>query len=498
MDTIFNGYKELLILYFRGQEKFAGKPDNAKTHLIQSIVDENPILQSLDHVNSILTLLVGNEKLGIGWMESTAEEEGFMFPYFRIKHQVSLLTTKHFLKYGLTVFPFEIKKLQETTTKLVDKFIYSHFISSVLKKRNAIADLQYELTYRVWVAFATHENDPSISFKKIKELAELKSSLAQSLNLGQRMGPEKLKTYFLKIEQFKSSSVSSEDFKIYQTAIDSILKYAIHRHIDLFRLHKANGEYFTPSDPYVSNWGLRILSKDPEFSKVLSLLEKTKKDFQDDIDTYVHIRYKSLGFSKLDKRLVHNKGLVLTEAQFKVKKTEFFTELKKNGLIEEITENSPNLPAIIKELFRLSEDMGLGDHELLADKFQDSPLFLGSEVPLYQKIEGISFAGQPDGLFYDFNEENKFITLVDFKPNYRAGDTGTYSFANAIPQAAAAALILQFKTGIRVKCVIFNDGEAILFDPNNILQEFNQFMTSYIPNRPIPWLKLLKLIPNNI
>lgn len=167
-----------------------------------------------------------------------------------------------------------------------------------------------------------------------------------------------------------------------------------------------------------------------------------------------------------------------------------------------------NLPTIIEELFKFSQDKPYTDagiqltgartsvlHKDLAFGMRNSPHFVASEVPVWIELDN-PFKGHIDLLMYDPVLNKLFV--VDYKPDLDIDDTASYSFLNSVPQIVPYALTLQATTNIKVECIIFNKKGAWLFDPNDpnptdpnskgILEHIDDFMRS--SRAPKPYVPL--------
>lgn len=277
--------------------------------------------------------------------------------------------------------------------------------------------------------------------------------------------------------------------EVYQEAIDAILQYATYRNIDLTSKKK----HVRPIEiPVVSERGLRVLSSIPRYSKLRTRLIEIR-DFSK--VKYRHLAEDQKSMSKLNK-LVWNNELTISRDDFNSLRTRFYDFLVKIGEIAEFKKGDKNTPHIIKKLFRVSSGLGMNDHPILAQRFQREQGFLGSELYTAITVNGESFTGQLDGLFYDYEYDstNKQNYVVDYKPNLRIDRGGDY-FGMAIPQGSGYTLAFQEEADEKMKCIIFNGDAAIIFDPNTILPWLNLFYADYIGNiRENPWESLTFLL----
>jgi len=249
--------------------------------------------------------------------------------------------------------------------------------------------------------------------------------------------------------------------------------------------------------PVISDRGLSLLPNIPKYTKLRNELLNIRADYQSDPDVYKHLRADSTGFSKIN-RLVYNSDLPLTQTDFEWIKEGFFTHLVRAGLVSEWKSDDRGAPHVVQKLLEYAEGLKKGKHPEFERRLQNAVdiILLGTELTLSITVDGVDFAGQLDGLIYDYEYDSRYMELyvVDFKPNYLVGDRLTYSLLNGIPQVSGYTLTLQEKVNIKLKSIILNAGGAIMFDPNIVLPLFNTFMSIVIDNRENPFEALAKLI----
>ena len=139
--------------------------------------------------------------------------------------------------------------------------------------------------------------------------------------------------------------------------------------------------------------------------------------------------------------------------------------------------DSSGLPIYV-ESYDENELTGIGgqvSHEALAQKLKKwSSWFISAETPVYMFRNDRLLTGHIDILL----GSDDFIYVCDYKPDlkFKVGRDISQNFINAVPQVAAYALVLKEKYGANVKCVIFNQEGAWVFDPEVVLKDITRFM----------------------
>jgi len=78
------------------------------------------------------------------------------------------------------------------------------------------------------------------------------------------------------------------------------------------------------------------------------------------------------------------------------------------------------------------------------------------------------------------------LIIADYKPDKDLGTSPGNHFINIFPQLIVYALILQnlvAKDGLNVKCVAFNNKNAVEFDPNEMFEPIRQFLNGEWENK---------------
>ena len=247
---------------------------------------------------------------------------------------------------------------------------------------------------------------------------------------------------------------------------------------------------------------MSFLPSIPKYTKLRNELLNIRANHLSDPDIYQHIRADSTRFSSLN-RLVYNQDLKkqpipLSQTEFERIRKAFFTILIDKGIISEWKAGDRGAPHVVQKLLEYADGLGTNQHQDFVRKLHNAVdiVLLGTELTLSITVDGDDFAGQLDGLIYDYEYDSRFMELYvfDFKPQYQVGNRLAQSYAMAIPQVSGYTLTLQEKVNIKMKSIILSKDGAIMFDPNIVLPLFNKFMSIVIDNRENPFEALAKLI----
>ncbi|KKN57054.1 hypothetical protein LCGC14_0566120, partial [marine sediment metagenome] len=527
INEFFKNYKQIVELYNRGKSHLKHIPDSIKKTLLQKLIDASPALQSGDSAFSIYRILIGDPDNADAWMKDVPKGEDpariLIGKYFNIKKRISILSTKSFLAEGIVIHLQTMKKFQRDATKIVDTFIKKHFMNKKLS--GLIGDLQYEMTYKVWLAYSTYYQDPNIPINRVglggyyslehgrklagNALNELKSKVEILLTSDEFIALDDVLSDIVNSFGFstkpqnpvyyKSIRNDKSNLEIYQEAINAIEQYATYRNIDLNKVGKS--KYYT-NEPIISDRGLSFLPSIPKYTKLRNELLNIRANHLSDPDIYQHIRADSTRFSSLN-RLVYNQDLKkqpipLSQTEFERIRKAFFTILIDKGIISEWKAGDRGAPHVVQKLLEYADGLGTNQHQDFVRKLHNAVdiVLLGTELTLSITVDGDDFAGQLDGLIYDYEYDSRFMELYvfDFKPQYQVGNRLAQSYAMAIPQVSGYTLTLQEKVNIKMKSIILSKDGAIMFDPNIVLPLFNKFMSIVIDNRENPFEALAKLI----
>jgi hypothetical protein len=276
----------------------------------------------------------------------------------------------------------------------------------------------------------------------------------------------------LKAAKNKLIEIAKQETDIYKLEVYEKTIIAIDNYLDIAKTSlKALASEGYRDAPLVSKSKLKLLSKNAKYSKLCKLLEQAKSTWYE----WLYSRQISTGISLFKDKLA---------GKDKTKKAEFIDWLYGIGLVDQWFKGDKRNPKIVKELLKKAKGKGVGDHSPLIDKVKGSRYFVAAEIPLEITVNGKKYAGQIDYLLFD----GKRFYIADFKPRYSISDKGFWSFVNTIPQVSVYAKVLQQITGIETQCIVFNEGGAITFDPNKILDPINNFMQdgneAWVP----PWV----------
>ncbi|MEJ2277328.1 MAG: hypothetical protein P8Y70_06195, partial [Candidatus Lokiarchaeota archaeon] len=143
----------------------------------------------------------------------------------------------------------------------------------------------------------------------------------------------------------------------------------------------------------------------------------------------------------------------------------------KDSEISEVTEHLMKAVSVHRELepniFYKHANLEL----LLKDLMSEG---LAAESPMFIKIAERYWTGHSDLIF----RKSDTIYIADYKPNYNLEGTPAEHFVNAFPQLISYALTIlsQIDKGLKVKCIVFNNEQAVEFDPIEIFTPIKEFL----------------------
>ncbi|MFW9879354.1 MAG: hypothetical protein ACFFG0_40270, partial [Candidatus Thorarchaeota archaeon] len=144
----------------------------------------------------------------------------------------------------------------------------------------------------------------------------------------------------------------------------------------------------------------------------------------------------------------------------------------RSGIVNEILEYSQN--SHYKKLQRTGAG-GAPDHKFVGPKIVEKVKgAFASEILFWFDAGSDKVFGHPDVLAFD----GKVLYVCDYKPNLDfKGRTYSSDFINAIPQIVSYALMIKKTFKIKdVKCLIFNQEGAKVFDPSIVFNEIRAIL----------------------
>ncbi|KKN34419.1 hypothetical protein LCGC14_0793950 [marine sediment metagenome] len=86
------------------------------------------------------------------------------------------------------------------------------------------------------------------------------------------------------------------------------------------------------------------------------------------------------------------------------------------------------------------------------------------------------------------------LYVVDYKPDLTYNNFLRDSYVNSVPQLAGYGLTMEEIADVNLQCIMFNDGAAWIFDPNDVLAPIDAFMLASDSSWVAPWTEFSNLV----
>ena len=246
--------------FLTSQDMLEDMPDLPNRRLIEEII-HNPYSHALERIQfkgDLNKLLFGDaasySALGI-FFNSKASR---LSSLFTIQFNVERWTIKDFDNDNLRIkiSDSELRDLKLYTNTVIERWIfnnpYTQYIAEApvrfgVKHSKEFLRREFNVAYKTFRAFAVHENNPGISFKKIKQIATaqaLDKYLFSSPN--RNIGADTAKAYLKILEDFKKNTKDANEIAIYEDAVISIKEYVRDRHLGFQDKYAVGGNNYNP------------------------------------------------------------------------------------------------------------------------------------------------------------------------------------------------------------------------------------------------------------
>lgn len=265
INPIIQIYKTKIIQFENGRNILEGVQDSIRKDLIQSIVDNNEVLQGIQSKTTLSKLLFGKSSyLDYTFFSKKIEMDGTlsihgrpeMYILFRMIYQTSILTTQKFKKItGISIGSDSLLSLKRNARNLINEFVFRnpylgrHYIHEAPRRGVRVFPKEfypnflkpeYILIQSVWMAFYAHENNPELSFANIEDLLHIAPQFTSKLSSGDvQFSVNTLRTLISKFNEFiiaeSSKDPLSQKLAIYRMALNDITDYARIREISFIK-----------------------------------------------------------------------------------------------------------------------------------------------------------------------------------------------------------------------------------------------------------------------
>jgi len=251
IDDIMKDVRETASVYIEDIQNYLTSQDiltNVQNLPIKRLLEEivhNPfsnILEKIQVRKNLAILLFGGTVDIIDRL--VAQDTTYLRSLLTIKFNVEQWTINDFDndKLRIKISDSELQDLKLSIDTIVDRWIfnnpYQQYIDEAPRRFGVIHTKEFlrsefDVAYKIFRAFATHEKDPGISFRQIRLKAKSGQSLTKYLLSESywNIGVKNAKKYLQVLEGFKKGTKNNAEIATYDEAITSIKDYVKDRHL---------------------------------------------------------------------------------------------------------------------------------------------------------------------------------------------------------------------------------------------------------------------------
>ncbi|KKN11321.1 hypothetical protein LCGC14_1027710 [marine sediment metagenome] len=254
-----NVYIEDIQDYLTSQDILENVQDLPLKRLLEEIV-HNPfsnILEKIQVRKDLAILLFGGTVDIIDRL--VAQDTTYLRSLLTIKFSIEQWTIKDFDndRLRIKISDSELQDLKLSIDTIVDRWIfnnpYQQYIDEAPRRFGVIhtkefLQREFDVVYKTFRAFATHEKDPHILFRQIRLKAKSGSSLTKYLLSESywNIGVDTAKKYLKTLEGFKKGTKNNAEIATYDEAITSIKDYVRDRHLGFAIQNRIGSSKYNP------------------------------------------------------------------------------------------------------------------------------------------------------------------------------------------------------------------------------------------------------------
>ncbi len=227
-------------------------------------IDNNEVLQGIRSRTRLSSLLFGQSN----YLEDTffqpddIHRRSELYVLFRMILKTVTLTRAEFTRItSIQITTSQLKDLKQSIKSKIEEHIFSNpYPNRAYVNREPLRGMkrypigeypdflmaEYNLIQAVWLAFATHAGDSSISFDGIQRDYQFGTDFTKKLSKAtSQFSDDTLRNLLKTFQKFiVEGNPSTEQIIIYRMAIDEVANYALEREISLIRIPSKKGAYY--------------------------------------------------------------------------------------------------------------------------------------------------------------------------------------------------------------------------------------------------------------